>query len=367
VSIRVWIEELRNLGFSGILDRVRLMDLVQVASIAEMSADLEIHSAMGGGLITIRSGQIWHCETGPIFGEEALRRVLTWPQGSFEFKPEQSEIRQSIKKTWEQLLIESIVHRLQVDPESTGEERSFSGRIDGMELLELVEFACLSKADRLLRVNTEANVGVIVCNARGVCHAEYGSNSGESAFTLMAPAEEGTFESARPDGDEPVTIQRPWDDLLVEAKRHRDEKRSGVKGGNITNFIQQMQRIKITEKIRLALTGQKEVRMILARDSNRMVQLAVVENPKLSEFEVILMASSKSTDEEVFRRIAADREWMRLRQVRAALVGNPKCPVPIACKLIETLGTPEWKRLSGSTSVQSVVRAMAKRLINKKT
>ena len=134
-------------GFSGILDRVRLMDLVQVASIGDMSADLEIHSAMGGGLINIRSGQIGHCETGPISGEEALRQIFSWPGGSFEFKPEQKEIQQSIKKTWEQLLVESILHRLETDLESTDAETCFSGQIDGMDLLE-TRSTCMSLKGR---------------------------------------------------------------------------------------------------------------------------------------------------------------------------------------------------------------------------
>ena len=107
--------------------------------------------------------------------------------------------------------------------------------------------------------------------------------------------------------------------------------------------------------------------MLLARDSNRMVQLAVIGNPKLSEFEVTLIAASRSTDEEVFRKIAANREWMRLHQVRTALVNNPKCPIPIASKLVETLGHQDWKRIAASRSVPSVICAMAKRLIGKKT
>ena len=107
------------------------------------------------------------------------------------------------------------------------------------------------------------------------------------------------------------------------------------------------------EKIRLALMGNKESRTILARDSNRMVQLAVISNPKISESEVTLIAASRYTDEEVFRRIAASREWMRLHQVRLALVNNPRCPLPIAGKLIETLG------LSGlETDSQQQIRSV---------
>jgi hypothetical protein len=354
-------------GFSGILDRVRLIDLIQVASVGEKSADLEIHSAMGYGLINIRSGQIAHSETGPICGEEALRRIVSWPGGHFEFKPEDGEIPQSIKKTWEQLLIESIVNRLEADPDSTVAENSFSGQIQGMDLLELVALACLSKADRVLRVKSEGCGGALFLNERGIRHAEYGANRGESAFSEMALAETGIFESILPEGDEPVTIERPWDDLLVEARRHRDENPAGAQEGGVTNFPQQVQRMKVAGKIRLALTGNKEARMMLARDSNRIVQLAVMNNPKLSEFEVTLIVSSMSTDEEVLRRIAVSREWMRLRQVRAALVNNPKCPIRIANKLIETLGHQDWKRIAANRSVASAIRANAKRLLSKKT
>lgn len=353
-------------GFSGILDRIRLADLVQTASIGEMSADLEIHSAMDGGLISIRSGRIGHCESGPACGEEALRRIFSWPGGSFEFKPAQSEIPQSIKKSWEQLLIECICRPGESDQDPAGPEAAFSGRIDGMDLLELVELCCLSMADRALIVKMEDGGGAIFFNEKGVFHAECGAGRGESAFNEMALAERGTFESIHPEGDEPVTIERPWDDLLVRAKRHRDESRPRAQEGRATNFLQQIQRTKLTDKIRLALTGQKEARTILARDSNKMVQLAVIDNPKISASEVALIAASKSTEEEVFRRITASREWMRLHQIRAALVNNPKCPIAISVKLVETLGQQDWKRIAASRSVPSVVSATAKRLMSKK-
>lgn len=354
-------------GFSGIFDRVRLVDLVQVASIGQMSADLKIHSAIGNGLINIRSGQIGHCESGPLCGEEALRHVLSWPGGSFEFKPEQGETPQSIKKSWEQFLVESILLRIEANMDPTDAESGFSGQIESMDLLDLAEMACLSKTDRVLRVKVEGHDGAMFFNASGICHAEYNTKSGESAFREMALAKSGTFESACPQGDEPVTINRPWDDLLVETKEYRDENWASTPRVSITNLPQQIQRMKLTGKIRLALTGPKEARMILSRDSNKMVQIAVISNPKLSKFEVVLIASFTTTYEEVFRKIASSREWMQLHQVRAALVNNPKCPIPIASKLIETLGYQDWRRIAASRSVPSAIRAMAKRLMSKKT
>ncbi len=357
----------KNEGFSGMLGRVRLVDLAQVASLGDMSADLEIHSALGSGLINIRSGQICNSETGALAGEEALREILSWPSGSFEFKIEQTQIRQSIQKSWEQLLLESILHRIEVEPRSLGLESGFSGEIDGMDLLDLVQLACLSKVHRLLRVQTPEGSGIILLNERGIFHAECGSNKGESAFCEMALAKQGTFESSPLEEEEPVTIARPWEDVLVEAKKHRDENNWGGNNTGGLTFLQHLQRMKVAEKIRLALMGNKESRVLLSRDSNRMVQLAVVSNPKLTESEVTLLASSKNTNEEVLRRIGASREWMRLHQVRVALVNNPKCPIGVSSKVIETLGQQDWKRIATSKSVPSVISSIAKRLLHKKT
>jgi hypothetical protein len=354
-------------GFSGLLDRVRLMDLVQIASIGDMSVDLEVHSAMGSGMINIRSGHICHCEAGPAGGEEALLQIFSWPGGSFEFKLEQKETGQSIKKTWEQLLVESILHRLETDLESTGVETCFSGEISGMDLLDLVQLAWLSKIDRLLVVKVEDRSGMILLNEKGVFHAAYGTNMGESAFREMALAQRGTFESSQPEEDEPLTIERPLEDLLVETQRHRDGNGTEARGTSIQSFLQSIQRMNSADKIRQGLMGNKETRMLLARDSNRMVQLAVIGNPKISEFEVTLIAASRYTDEGVFRKIAASREWMRLHQVRVALVNNPRCPIPIASKLVETLGQHDWRRIAASRSVPSAIRAAAKRMISKKS
>jgi hypothetical protein len=123
--------------------------------------------------------------------------------------------------------------------------------------------------------------------------------------------------------------------------------------------------MKVADKVRLALSGDKETRAVLMRDSNKMVQLAVAGNPRLTEGEVALMAASRYSEDEVLRRIAATREWMQFYQVRLALVTNPKCPIPISTKVLETLGHRDWKRLAGNKSVPSLVSQMATRLLNK--
>ncbi len=349
--------------FSGTFDRIQLIDLVQIACYCVMNADIELEESTGNGLVCIRAGQVIDSSFGSKSGEEALREILSRHNGSFLFRPQDKEVQQSIRKPWEQLLIEAIRYRMTSIPGSASND--FSGRIEEINLVDVIQLACLAKIDRLLRVETESTIGAILFREPGIVHAECGELTGENAFMEIMLAEKGRFESSGLQGDEPVTIESPWENLLIEAQRRWDEKQGADSQSDAMSMIQKLQHMKTSEKIRLAMAGNKEARTILARDGNKMVQLAVINNPKISEGEVNLIAASKYTDEEVFRRITLSREWMRLRQVRYTLAMNPKCPVAIAGKMVETLGTFEWKRLSASKSVPAIVAGIAKRMLSK--
>ncbi|MBZ4660331.1 MAG: hypothetical protein JG766_2254 [Desulfacinum sp.] len=128
----------------------------------------------------------------------------------------------------------------------------------------------------------------------------------------------------------------------------------------------QIQQMTVPERIRLAMFGAKEVRTLLMQDSNRVVQLAVLDNPKVTPSEVASYANSRSVTEEVLRKIAANREWIKLYPIRLALVKNPKTPVGIAVKLVNTLLPQDLKILSKSKAVSSVVVQAAKRKLSQK-
>jgi hypothetical protein len=351
--------------FSGNFDRVQLVDLVQLVCLARMSRDIEIESGEGAGKICIREGQIEHSEMGTIAGEDALKEIFLLPTGFFRFRPETAEVPHLIKKSWEQLLIEAIRCRndknlpLLLGPGNSG----FSGNMSQIDLADILQLACMTRADRVLRIDSTQTGWMICISEDGVSHAECGELSGETAFNEIMMAENGEFQSLVPRGDEPVTIEKPWENLLIDSMRYRDEKRGTDEESSQTQTLfQKIQRMKVAEKIRMAMTGDKETRTHLMRDSNRMVQIAVVSNPRISEGEVALLAGSKGVDDEVLRRISSNREWVRLYQVRLALVTNPKCPLTISGKLIQTLGPPDWKRIQASKSVPTVIAQMANRL-----
>jgi hypothetical protein len=77
--------------------------------------------------------------------------------------------------------------------------------------------------------------------------------------------------------------------------------------GSIQNFIMGLG---VPERVELAGKGNKEVRLILSRDPNKMVARAVMYSPRLSEADVMSYAASTQTNEDVLRMIGENREYM---------------------------------------------------------
>ncbi len=107
----------------------------------------------------------------------------------------------------------------------------------------------------------------------------------------------------------------------------------------------------VSEKLDLARKASKEARTILMRDSNKLVQLAVVNSPKITESEIISIAANRQVTEDVLREIGMNREWLRNYQVRLALVNNPKTPLSIAMAQVTYLNQRDLGLLAKSKGV----------------
>jgi hypothetical protein len=176
-----------------------------------------------------------------------------------------------------------------------------------------------------------------------------------------APAEDGPeaealVQAVEQDRD---AIAVP-NELLVEPERAAGPAEPPLEARNLYARVLSMG---MAEKIKLALRGNKDVRMILARDGSKMIRRLVLLNPRISDAEVIALARNRSADEELIRLIAEKREWMRNYQVRLSLATNPKTPLTIAIKQIGTLGERDLRQLAKSKNVSATVAAQARRLL----
>lgn len=122
----------------------------------------------------------------------------------------------------------------------------------------------------------------------------------------------------------------------------------------------------VSEKIKMALTGDKEWRSILLKDSNKLVNTAVLKNPRVTDGEVLAVVKNKTSSEELIRIILMNKDWMKLPVIRSALVSHPKTPVGSALRFMDTLTVKELKDLSKSKSVSQVVVAAARRVLTEK-
>jgi hypothetical protein len=122
----------------------------------------------------------------------------------------------------------------------------------------------------------------------------------------------------------------------------------------------------VVEKIKAALTGNMETRMLLIRDPNKIVSRAVLQSPKLSDSEVEGYAAAKNVSEEVLRLIAANRKFMRTYVVMRALLNNPRSPIDITMPLISRLNERDLKGLSLNRNVPEVIRSIALKAIKQK-
>jgi hypothetical protein len=127
-------------------------------------------------------------------------------------------------------------------------------------------------------------------------------------------------------------------------------------------LLQKIARLTVAQKVRRALMGSQEERLILIRDSNRVVVRSVIQSPKLSDSEVESFAAMRNVQEEVLRIISKNRVFMRNSTVIRALVFNPRSPIDVSLPLIKLLKDRDLKLLTIDKNVPDAVRNSAVRL-----
>ena len=120
-------------------------------------------------------------------------------------------------------------------------------------------------------------------------------------------------------------------------------------------------KLKVTEKIKMALTGDKEWRAILMNESNRLIQGAVLKNPKISDGEVLMVAKNKTSSDDLIRIILLNKDWVKNYEIKKALITHPKTPPPKALRFISYLTMKDLKELSKSRQVSNVVATAARK------
>ncbi len=155
--------------------------------------------------------------------------------------------------------------------------------------------------------------------------------------------------------------------VLQEFQEVAKEDAAPMEEGKRLTLAQRVMKMSIAEKIKLATLGNKEARSTLIRDTNKLVAVAVIRSPRITDGEVLSCAANKAMMDDVLRVIYNNREWTKNQKVKLALVKNPKVPLTVTMKFLNTFRDAELKDLSRDKNVPAAVQSFAKKLHEKKT
>lgn len=125
-------------------------------------------------------------------------------------------------------------------------------------------------------------------------------------------------------------------------------------------------RMNISQKVQLAVKGNKDERGILIRDPSKLIARAVLGSPKVTDQEIETFANLKSVSDEVMRLISLNRKFMKSYGVVHNLAFNPRTPLDIGLPLLNRLLPQDQRALSVDKNVSEVMRKMALKVVKQK-
>ncbi|HKM86897.1 MAG TPA: hypothetical protein VJW96_11875 [Terriglobales bacterium] len=132
--------------------------------------------------------------------------------------------------------------------------------------------------------------------------------------------------------------------------------------GRRDSALQRISKLDIRSRIALAMRGSKEDRSILIRDSTKLVAVAVLDSPKVSETEVEAFATQKNLLDSVLRAIPLKRKFAKNYTIMRNIVYNPRTPIDTSLGLVKGLLIHDLKNLMDNKDVSDTIRKTAVRL-----
>lgn len=199
-------------------------------------------------------------------------------------------------------------------------------------------------------------------------------NNLELDFPAFKQAAQAIFEQLIP---EPSEERNFSDQLFADIDKHAeqtvleegeaictldDDGNEEVVAKALPLFLQ-IQNASVTEKIRMAMLGNSTARLLLVRDTNRLVSEAAAKSPRVTENEATQMAAMRSVSDEVLRIIANNRELVRSYQVKLNLITNPRTPFTFASRLLPHLRLNDLTQIARSKNVPGAVNKAARQAL----
>jgi hypothetical protein len=229
-----------------------------------------------------------------------------------------------------------------------------------IEKLYMNKATRMSTADRILELAVRNKIEL-----KGIpAYKEAAAAIGQEL--IAEPSPEPTPDDVIFKETEVAAQQLPVDPTVEDTHRVDDETGEEVVDNKFLPLHARLAAMTVSQRIRRAMLGTASERLLLVRDTNRLVAQAAVKSPTIQENEVVRISASRNVSEDVLRIIAIDREWTRSHQIKLNLVQNPRTPFAFASKLIQHLREHELKALAKSKNVTGAVVTAAKQQLSRR-
>jgi uncharacterized protein DUF4388 len=102
----------------------------------------------------------------------------------------------------------------------------FAARLQDASLWDLIQFECMRRSRRIVRVTSRGLLGYVFFRDGDVVHATTGRQNGEAALGEMLSWQDGVFETWTGTWPDRETINTPWQRVLLEVAQAKDEARA---------------------------------------------------------------------------------------------------------------------------------------------
>jgi len=170
-------------------------------------------------------------------------------------------------------------------------------------------------------------------------------------------------DTPAPRADEPLLEVRLHDDdaLLSEDPSAPEEE---LADGHVReSTVQKIAALNVAQRMSLAMKGTREERAVLIRDPNKIVGVAVLSSPKITEAEIENIAKMANVSDEILRMIGFSRNWTKSYAIIHALTKNPKTPLAMSMNFLSRLAEKDLRNLSTNRNVPEVLRVTARKKI----
>jgi hypothetical protein len=146
-----------------------------------------------------------------------------------------------------------------------------------------------------------------------------------------------------------------------------DEEGEEQVSGKFQPLYAKLGQMTISQKIRRATLGNSAERLLLVRDTNRLVATAAASSPMLNDSDAVRIAASRNVIEDVLRIVANNRDFTRNYQVKLNLVTNPRTPFTFSSRLVPLLRDNDLRMLDRSKNIPGAVKtAVHQQMLRKK-